>query len=874
MRSCLLLAVCCCYCLAALARQPDSLLFRQKMSPHLLATARINLTGSLTFWIVTTDSKAFKAFLTARQLPVEVTGAYPPSGLLVIRTSRKTLQNSLLPHPSVVFADQPRQPREEQAISSLDPTANQLNTAHFQYPAINGEGLVVSVKENKPDTTDIDFRGRFLSTPLSSPAITAHAGVMTTMIAGGGNTDYTGKGAAWGATFSSSDFTSLLPDANSAYQQYHISVQNHSYGTGIENYYGADAAAYDASAMDNPTLLHVFSAGNAGNQVSASGAYTGIPGYANITGSFKMGKNLLTVGATNGSYVIEALSSRGPAYDGRLKPELAAFGEDGSSGAAAIVSGIALLVQQAYQEQNTVLPPAYLVKAILLNTADDIDTPGIDVRSGYGSVNSVKALQTVQENRFNTNNLVQNQMREIPLTVPAGIRQLKVTVCWYDPPATPNAAKALVNDLDLELVNNTTGEHWLPWVLNTAAHIDSLQQLPVRKRDSLNNNEQVTLDNPLPGAYTIRIKGYRINAGIQSYALTWQADTLDHFRWYYPTRADNVFSGQRNTFRWASTFNKDVPGLIEYTTDGAHWQIITSEADAAKGFYYWQTPDTFTTARLRFTTGNHVMLSDTFTISTRLKATTGFNCPDSFLLTWNRPKGVNRFAVYTLGNQYLSPLLTTADTNLVLSKQGHATQHYTVAPLLANNFEGTIAFTFNYTTQGVECFIRNFLADLQDNTKANLQIELGTLYSIQTITVEKRGSAGYSPLQSITPVTSLQYILTDNTLTRGANIYRLKMIRSDGSVIYSQPETVFYFGKDNYIIYPNPVNNTGLLQVLSATPGNSHFTLYNSSGLLVLQKPLPDLQETIPLAGLRSGLYFYVIRKEGKKEQVGKVVVY
>jgi len=36
------------------------------------------------------------------------------------------------------------------------------------------------------------------------------------------------------------------------------------------------------------------------------------------------------------------------AFDGRIKPEIVALGEDGSSGAAAIVSGIALLIRDAF----------------------------------------------------------------------------------------------------------------------------------------------------------------------------------------------------------------------------------------------------------------------------------------------------------------------------------------------------------------------------------------------------------------------------------------------------------------------------------------------------------------------------------------------
>src|SRR4030095_10435784 len=126
------------------------------------------------------------------------------------------------------------------------------------------------------------------------------------------------------------------------YQQYNVSVQNHSYGTGIENFYAADAMAYDASVITRSTLTHVFSAGNSGGSASASGIYTGITGFANLTGSFKMAKDIITVGHTDSFGIVLPLSSRGPAYDGRLKPELVAFGEDGSSGAAAIVSGIVL----------------------------------------------------------------------------------------------------------------------------------------------------------------------------------------------------------------------------------------------------------------------------------------------------------------------------------------------------------------------------------------------------------------------------------------------------------------------------------------------------------------------------------------------------
>jgi len=875
MRYSILLTICCCYCLTVNAQESDSALLHKKLPPALLSVkASMADNKPATWWIIVSDKEAFKAFLTKDQLPVLITGEYAPARLLIVQTTRKTVINKLLKAPWVVFADQPRLPKEEQVVNSQDNTASQVNTVHGLYPALNGNGLTVSVKENKPDTTDIDFKGRYLTTPLSSPTITQHAGIMSTLIGGGGNSDYSGKGAAWGVTLSSSDFASLLPDANNAYQQYHISVQNHSYGTGVENYYGADAAAYDASSIANPTLLHVFSAGNSGNQTSTQGVYSGIPGHANLTGSFKMGKNMITTGAINSLYQVEVLSSKGPAYDGRVKPELVAFGEDGSSGAAAITSGIALLVQQALKNITGQLPTASLVKAILLTTADDIGTPGIDFQTGYGKVNALKAVEAAQQSSYASGNIAQGQTYTTPITIPAGIQQVKLTLCWYDAPATPNAAKALVNDLDLELINTSTGEHLQPWVLSHAAHIDSLVKEPVRKRDSLNNNEQITLNNPAPGDYIIQVKGYSIPAGSQAFALTWRLDTADRFRWYYPIKADQVRGGENNVIRWASSFPANDPARLEYSTDGGHqWKLIGNNADLANGFYQWLAPDTCTTALLKITTNTRSFLSDTFSLSSRIKANTGFNCSDSFLLTWNRPAGINRFVVYGLAGNYLSPLLTTTDTNVVLSKAANPSLYYSVAPVLANGFSGIKAYTFNYTAQGVACYIKRFLADLADNT-ASLMIELGTRYAVQKITVEKLGISGYSSLQSIEPVNALQYQLTDNTLHRGVNTYRLKIQRTDGTAIYSQPEMVYNLQDAGYIVYPNPVPAGAMLHILTAIPGNSSIMLFNATGQQVLQKQLTELHEQIPLQTLQRGIYFYLIRKDGQKEQTGNVFIY
>src|SRR6266404_3869632 len=260
-----------------------------------------------------------------KNLLVKIVYEYKGANIFLIKTTWNEVIHTILILDEVLFIDEQRIPKEELAVSNLDLSTDKVNVIFSKFPQYNGNGIAVSVKENRPDTSDIDFHGRYLSTTLSSNIFSTHATNMATIIGGAGNTYYEGKGAAWGSTISSSNFAVLLPEPDAAYQQYNITVQNHSYGTSIENFYGADAAAYDASVITRPSLVHVFSAGNSGTQSSTSGLYTTVPGFANITGSFKMAKNIITVGHIDSLEIVLAPSSRGPAYDGRVKPELVAF---------------------------------------------------------------------------------------------------------------------------------------------------------------------------------------------------------------------------------------------------------------------------------------------------------------------------------------------------------------------------------------------------------------------------------------------------------------------------------------------------------------------------------------------------------------------
>ncbi len=786
-----------------------------------------------------------------------------------LKTSWQYLEQTLLNRKDVFFIDRVRKPQTERELTGFDLSANKGNLAHRLWPDINGKGLTLAVKENKMDTADIDFKGRYISSPIASGLMETHATTMATIAAGAGNSFYTGKGMAWAAAITSTSFSNLLPDANAVLNNLQVTVQNHSYGTGIENYYGADAAAYDAQQNQQKTLLHIFSAGNLGTQASSSGNYIGVTGVANLTGSFKMSKNSIAVGAMDSLGVTPLLSSRGPAYDGRVKPELVALGEDGTSGAAAIVSGTAILLQQAWQKQYGTIPTSDIVRAVLLNTADDTGPKNIDFVSGYGSVNAKAAIQNIIDRRVIIDS-VNNQEEKIHrISVPANARQLKVTLSWIDPAAQANTYKALINDLDLTVVHTNSSVSWLPWVLNAYAQKDSLQQLASRKKDSLNNNEQVTIDLPVAGEYQLKIKGYQISTGKQSYAIAWQYDTIQHFQFSYPVKGDHLEPKRKNIIRWQTTMT-DTATLL-YRLNNGIWQTLAHAVDLSKNFYAWQPPDTMAIVQFRLQMPLGDWLSDTVTISTPLLINTGFNCVDSFLLYWQKTN-VSQYRVYTLGDQYLQPFVAINDTALIQNKQNNTNRYFTVAPVLGNGVEAQKSFTFNYTTQQTGCYISSFIADPFGANMARLTLQLGTTYQVAKIIFEKLAQNGYVSIQEITPLVNTQFTITTSA-NNGLNLYRAKIVLSNGASYYTQPEQVIHFGNQPYYVFPNPVQAGRSIQVLTEDPDNKTFRLYDLFGRLLIKAKLTGTSNQLQMPLLQKGIYFYTITQSNQREVTGKLVV-
>jgi len=787
------------------------------------------------------------------------------NGNRVTANIRVNKLSELLQQPYVVFADNTRKAHTELAISDIDLGANTISTIQSIYPAINGQGINLSVKEDKYDN-DLDLLGRTFESFPASATTSGHATTMATLIGGNGNSFVKGLGAAPMVRFTSANFINLFPDSTAVFKTFDIGLQNHSYGTGIENYYGAESVAYDEQVWANDSIVHVFSSGNIGLNAPATGVYNGLTGVANLSGDFKQAKNVLVIGGTGRTNIPEGLSSGGPAYDGRIKPELVADGEDGTSGAAALASGTVALLQQAYKLKHGNLPPVALVKAILINSADDIGNAYVDFKTGYGKLNALEAMRTMQENRFNIGAIDNGGQRDFSVDVPTGTKELKVSIAWTDPAAALNAPNALVNDLDLS-VSGPDGKTILPWTLSSYPSLDSLHKPAQRLIDTINNTEQVTIANPVAGSYTIRVKGRKVPLGPQKFYVAYQSIQANKFEWIYPVAASQLFAADGNYLRWQSSFDA-VRGRLSISYDhGVIWKAIDN-ITLKSNYYNWQSGDVFSTAMLKMDIGNNSFLSAEFSISAPITLSVGYNCAQGTLLHWSPQQGSTGYTVYTIKDNVLQKLSNVTDTSVIIPA-GQQTSKYFAVSAAGNGFEGIKSYTIDVTTQGVGCYVKTLLANVT-GSKVLLNLYLGSTVNLKSITWEKMtGPASFKSIGTSAVIANqLSYQFTD-TAPKQVQYYRAKLTTADNQVIYTDTVKAVVLQNKQFAVYPNPVDKQ--FTVLSGDINNYDFKLYDASGKLSITQILNNLQNTVPVS-LNPGIYVYVISLDGHVVYNGKLI--
>lgn len=834
---------------------------RQKLSPILfqdIQTKKLNKHVAYDLFVSVKDVKKMIADY-ADELIFKVDSSHSVTGIIQIK-ARETWIIKALQDPNIGYIMQKRKPFTERELTGFDLSVNKINLAHKQWPTINANQATISIKEDLFDTLDIDFKGRYLPSLSASSNMQTHATTMATIAAGGGNTFYTGKGVAWGANITSADFNNLLPDDLKGLQKLKVAVQNHSYGVGIENFYGVDAQAYDAQMNLDTTILHVFSAGNMGHLTSSAGPYTSVNGFANLTGSFKMAKNILTVGATDLYNNVISISSRGPAFDGRVKPDLVALGEDGTSGASAIVSGISLLIRDAFikMHQTIQMPSSALIKAVLINSADDVGMPNVDFVSGYGAVNASKALKIVSDGNFFQGSVRSSEVNTHLIRLPSNVNKFKVSISWIDPAGNVNAANALVNDLDLTVVKLATSETYFPWVLNSTPSLTALQASAVRGRDSINNTEQISLEQPAAGIYQLVVRGAKMSSLLQPYSIAWSYDTLHQFQFSYPVIKDQILPLEKNIIRWET----NITGLgdLQFKVEGSNWESISNQVDLQQQYYEWNAPNQLGQIQFRMMTSISNFLSDTVLCAPIISPKLGFNCVDSFLLYW--PKlPISQYQLYQLGDKYLEEHQVVSDTFLIREKLNNPAKVYSVSPMI-NNQKGLAGYAMNYTQQQTDCYINGFFADPIGANNASLTLQLGTTYQIAQIVFEKLFATGFKGIRTISVINNRQLNIIE-VAKSGLNTYRAKIELTNGRSYYSNTAQVLIFDNKPYYLFPNPVKLGNPITLMSESIDSTVVYIYDLNGKMVYTHIVSSFIEQIILPQLNKGIFYAIIRKSG-----------
>jgi len=778
------------------------------------------------------------------------------------------------PKIHIQLSDQPawkifqcRRPFEELWIRKMDASVNYINAAHQTFPDFRGQGIRASVKEFLFDTADLDLYAAYRYSPTQLPVVQTHSTIMATLIGGRGNTAPSSIGVAPDVELSSSGFVLPLPDTGDFYTRSNTTVQNHSYGVEINNEYSPEAYAFDLSVWNNPFLVHVFSSGNQGDEYSPGGIYHGIPGYANLTGSFKMSKNTISVGAIDSMDVLERRSSRGPSFDGRIKPELVAFGNEGTSGAAALVTGAAALIQQVYKkDHNNELPPAALTKAILINSAQDLGNPGPDYKYGYGKLNVLQALKTTTSKKYILDQLIPGQSNQHALLVPDKVKSLKVTLVWQEKPGSLFADKVLRNDLELSIEDPVSGLPVYPGILSQYPDADSLSKPATPGIDHVNTIEQISLDFPPAGLIQVTVSG-KLNDGQQDYAIVYDWEVQDQMSWTFPLTSDVLNAGQINTLRWISGFGDTTTSNLDYSLDSLSWNTMDQKIDLKKGFWRWLVPDANSVVYLRHRVGDQIFSTKSL-VTRELNLQVGFVCADSTAVYWNRLPGIDRYQVYLPEQGRMKMIGETKDT--FYSFKIRPQPFIAIGPVI-NKYEGTRYPSVNYQNQGVGCYVKQFLARKLTEIKANLILNLGTGFDIKNLAVDQVSSTSMVAVLNQNHPVLTSYSL-EVPLDEGLNRFELRILLNNGKLIRDSL-TMFSLGNRVAALYPNPSRPGQIINILTQNVSITQLLIHDLQGRLILSESGNNIS-SVELPDLIPGVYILNLLDGRKLIFQEKLVIY
>ena len=415
--------------------------------------------------------------------------------------------------------------------------------------------------------------------------------------------------------------TGLPADLRNLYQQAYNAgarIHSNSWGAALAGDYTLNSANTDSFVWTNRDMTITFSAGNSGIDANGNGVVDN-----DSIGSPATAKNVITVGASENARAdnfpcdtglgytssdayqsgqtcasmggvnllgtwgqrygtsfptnplkddltagnanqMASWSSRGPADDGRIKPDVVAPGTwilsgtsglyrqgyggatnpqngayqydgwgmpltadykymGGTSMSNPIAAGAATVVRDYYQKAHSLNASAALVKATLINTAVDLadenndgandnDFPIPNVHEGWGRINVAAATDGSRQFVDNTTGIGTGGSAAYNFNVGTAGQPFKVTLVWSDYPSTETAALNLVNNLNL-VVTAPGGTVYRGNVFSGGWSATG------GSADTVNNVENVYVQSAAAGNWSISVQGANVPNGPQPFAL-------------------------------------------------------------------------------------------------------------------------------------------------------------------------------------------------------------------------------------------------------------------------------------------------------------------------------------------------------------------
>jgi len=568
--------------------------------------------------------------------------------------------------------------------------ANVLNSNLSTGFNLEGQGVVIGVGDNADPQQHIDFSGRVIN--HSGAKDGAHGVHIIGTIAGAGIINEKYKGYAPKSTIVAQISSNIWANAATYVRDYGMVITNNSYGIEINSCndlgeYTIASSVLDQQAFDFPYLQHVFAAGNSGQLSICQGLSLG---FGNVLSGYTAAKNVISVGNETVTGLLDPSSSKGPVKDGRMKPDLSAQGTNvistipvdrytdgtGTSMAAASVSGGLALLYQRYRElHDQHNPQNALMKAILCNGAADLGLSGPDYSFGYGGMNLLRSLKMLNENNYFESEISNNGNKSHAITIPKNTAQLKVMLYWNDPAPSVLSGKTLVNNLDLKVLDADKAEI-LPVLLNP------LNPLAVAGKgvDDLNNMEQIVIDNPAEGNYSLLVKGKLIPQGSQKYVVVYDyipvSTTLT-----YPLGQERLVGEEEVLIHWDSYGNKTDVLKVEYSlNNGASWTTINAAVSAEARQITWKIPNAATDkAKVRVTKNDSDLVSESgaFTIlGLPALNLSSVQCEGYIATEWAAVSGATDYEIMLLQGKEMKSVTTTTDTRYTLTGLSKDSTYY------------------------------------------------------------------------------------------------------------------------------------------------------------------------------------------------------